>query len=69
MTVNQSRSMNVELDLGATDGKYKHFNPNRGPIVDDLTTVERKQLSERYYDEEEPQVMYRGDGQIARRSR
>ena len=30
MAVNESRSMNRDLQLGATDGKFKNITPDRG---------------------------------------
>lgn len=34
MAVNDSRSMNRDLRLGATDGRYKSLAPDRGGEVD-----------------------------------
>lgn len=34
MAVNESRSMNRDLRLGATDGKFKNLTPDRGGDVD-----------------------------------
>lgn len=34
MAVNESRSMNRDLRLGATDGKFKSLTPDRGGDVD-----------------------------------
>jgi len=34
MAVNESRSMNRDLVLGATDGKFKSLTPSRGGEVD-----------------------------------
>lgn len=34
MAVNDSRSMNRDLTLGATDGRFKSLTPDRGGDVD-----------------------------------
>ena len=34
MAVNESRSLNRDLVLGATDGKFKTLTPDRGGVVD-----------------------------------
>lgn len=41
MAVNESRSMNRDLRLGATDGKYKSLTPDRGGEVDPTAATAR----------------------------
>lgn len=41
MAVNESRSMNRDLVLGATDGKFKSLAPNRGGELDPTSSAVR----------------------------
>jgi hypothetical protein len=41
MAVNDSRSMNRDLRLGATDGKFKSLTPDRGGEVDPTHATKR----------------------------
>lgn len=41
MAVNDSRSMNRDLRLGATDGKFKSLTPDRGGDVDPTGAAKR----------------------------
>jgi hypothetical protein len=41
MAVNESRSMNNDMRLGATDGKYKSLTPDRGGEVDPTAATAR----------------------------
>lgn len=41
MAVNESRSMNRDLVLGATDGKFKNTTPDRGGEVDPTSPAVR----------------------------
>jgi len=69
MAQNNSRSLNIGLDEGATDGTYRKVHMNRGPIVNDLTDEARRALSPswNYGTFAEAPVMRRGDGVVARR--
>lgn len=41
MAVNDSRSMNRDMKLGATDGKFKSLTPDRGGDVDPTHATKR----------------------------
>lgn len=41
MAINNSRSMNADLRLGATDGAYKNLTPDRGGDVE-MSAVEKR---------------------------
>lgn len=41
MAVNDSRSMNRDMRLGATDGKFKSLTPDRGGDVDPTHATKR----------------------------
>lgn len=41
MAVNDTRSMNQDLRLGATDGKFKSLTPDRGGDVDPTHATKR----------------------------
>lgn len=43
------RSMNAELDSGATDGTFKKVVRNRGGFVDAATADSREDLHDAYY--------------------
>ena len=45
MAVNDSRSMNRDLRLGATDGKFKSLTPDRGGEVDPTSATLRQQVT------------------------
>lgn len=45
MAVNESRSMNRDLRLGATDGKFKNLTPDRGGEVDPTAATYRKEVT------------------------
>lgn len=47
MAVNQSQSMNANLAEGATDGKYKKIETDRGGVVGIETWESRRDLSQR----------------------
>lgn len=42
MAVNDSRSMNRDMRLGATDGRFKNLTPDRGGDVDPTHATLRK---------------------------
>jgi hypothetical protein len=49
MAVNEARSMNADLKLGAGDGKYKSLTPGRGGEVEMSNVVTRMtELQEQY---------------------
>lgn len=49
MAVNDSRSMNEDLKLGAGDGKFKSLTPDRGGEVEGLAPkVRQMQLQPQY---------------------
>lgn len=49
MAVNDSRSMNRDLRLGATDGKFKSLTPDRGGDVDPTdATIRAMELQVQY---------------------
>jgi hypothetical protein len=58
MSVNRSRSQNLELNEGATDGTYKKIPPNRSNVENSLD--ERREMSWRYGFEDAP-VKFRPD--------
>lgn len=64
MAYAQSRSMNAELNEGATDGKYKKVVNDRGGSIDPGTHIARLDLHDRYYGIHEEQVKVRGDGKV-----
>lgn len=43
MAVNDSRSMNVDLKIGARDGTFKSLTPDRGGEVDPTHATYRQQ--------------------------
>ena len=43
MSVNESRSMNMDLVRGAGDGKFKGLTPDRGGVVDPTSATVRKE--------------------------
>lgn len=53
MAVNEARSMNRDLRLGATDGKFKSLTPDRGGDVDPTDpTIRAAELQLQYNVEE-----------------
>lgn len=68
MAVNQSRSLNVSLDEGATDGSYRKDRPNVEQDAFDSTPAARRNLSPtwNYGTQREASVKVRPDGVIAR---
>jgi hypothetical protein len=49
MAVNESRSMNRDLRLGANDGKFKSLTPDRGGDVDPTdATIRSAELQVQY---------------------
>lgn len=42
MAVNESRSMNMDLIRGASDGKFKSLTPDRGGQVDPTSSTLRQ---------------------------
>lgn len=59
-----SRSMNGDLNEGATDGKYKKFVQDRGGAIDPATVQSRKDLEGTWFGVTEKQPKVRGDGKI-----
>lgn len=59
-----SRSMNADLNEGATDGKYKKVVQERGGVVDPATEMNRAQLDDAYFGVHEIQPKVRPDGKI-----
>jgi hypothetical protein len=49
MAVNETRSMNVDLEEGVTDGSLKKPEPNRGGDVEPTTRIAREDLHFDYY--------------------
>lgn len=49
MAVNESRSMNNDLRLGATDGKFKNLTPDRGGEVEEDKVAVRSQVLQPQY--------------------
>jgi hypothetical protein len=45
MAVNDSRSMNKDLKLGATDGRFKSLTPGRGGDVDPTHATKRMNVT------------------------
>lgn len=64
MSYAPSRSMNAELNEGATDGKYKKVVQNRGGAIDPATAKNRADLDDAYYGIHEIQPKVRPDGRI-----
>lgn len=62
MVYANSRSMNGELNEGATDGKYKKVTPNRGGHVEHTTQQERDDLKDTWYGIHEMGTKVRPDG-------
>lgn len=64
MAYAQSRSMNAELNEGATDGKYKKIVVDRGGIgvAQSATTRARVDLHDVWYGTHEEQIKTRPDG-------
>lgn len=49
MAVNETRSMNNDLSLGAKDGKFKSLTPDRGGDVDPTdATVRQMEVQAQY---------------------
>jgi len=49
MAVNETRSMNNDLSLGAKDGKFKSLTPNRGGDVDPTdATIRQMEVQAQY---------------------
>lgn len=69
MAQNNSRSLNVSLDEGATDGSYLKARRNAEPDAFDLTEQARRGLhpSMNWGTFAEAPIMRRGDGVIAKR--
>lgn len=53
MAVNESRSMNRDLKLGAGDGKFKSLTPDRGGDVDPTHATVRKNMLQVQYNLQE----------------
>lgn len=49
MAVNEKRSMNRDLKLGAGDGKFKSLTPDRGGDVDPTAATVRKNMLQIQY--------------------
>lgn len=49
MAVNESRSMNNDLRLGVTDGKFKSLTPGRGGEVETANVTVRAQVLQPQY--------------------
>jgi hypothetical protein len=58
------RSMNGELDQGATEGTYKTVIRNRGGVVEGLTQESRQQLSDVWFGIHEAPLKRRPDGPL-----
>lgn len=57
MAVNESRSMNRDLVLGATDGKFKGLTPSRGGEVEAVhATLRGHELQMQYNIVERPDL-------------
>jgi hypothetical protein len=50
MAVNESRSMNRDMTLGATDGKFKSLTPGRGGEVEIAAVTIRSHELQLQYD-------------------
>jgi len=50
MAVNESRSLNRDLVLGVTDGKFKSLTPDRGGVVDPTDATIRAEELQMQYD-------------------
>lgn len=49
MAVNESRSMNMDLIRGASDGKFKNITPDRGGVVDPThASIRKEELQVQY---------------------
>lgn len=46
MAVNESRDMRMEMEIGATEGSYKSFHPDRGGEISADTVEQRALLSD-----------------------
>jgi hypothetical protein len=68
MAYAQSRSMNSELNEGATDGKYKKIVVDRGGIgaTTSATTRARVDLNDVWFGRHEDEFKTRPDGQVVR---
>lgn len=64
MAYPRTRSVNRELDAGATDGKYKKVIADRGGDVEQTFTGNRTDLTNAYYGIHESPAMYRPDGRL-----
>ena len=64
MAFPQSRSMNGDLNEGATDGKYKKVIRDRGGYIDPGTTLNRLELDDHFYGIHEDRSKVRPDGKI-----
>lgn len=53
MSVNESRSMNMDLVRGASDGKFKSLTPDRGGVVDPTSATIRKEELQIQYNVQE----------------
>lgn len=55
MAVNDSRSMNMDMRLGALDGKFKSLTPDRGGDVDPTAaSIRQAELNIQYNVQEPP---------------
>lgn len=61
-----SRSVNAELNEGATDGKYKKVINNRGGAVEHTSQFDRDDLKDVWYGIHETPVKIRPDSKTVR---
>lgn len=66
MAVNESRSMNAELDEGRTDGTFYKLVRDRGGEVDPITVEWRELLHPWWYST--PQDVHKAHRDLVRRS-
>jgi hypothetical protein len=62
MAYPRTRSVNAELDEGATDGKYRKVVMDRGGVVEPATYDSRRHLSDTWHGIHEQGVKIRPDG-------
>jgi hypothetical protein len=62
MATARPRSVNAELNEGATDGKYKKVITNRGGVVEGTTYDDRMDLADVWHGIHEAPVKVRPDG-------
>ncbi len=65
MVYGPTRSVNAELHMGATDGKYKKVIQNRGGFVDSATYEDRRALDDQWYGIHEVNPKVSPDGVVS----